>query len=93
MQVWMLWYGGVNYGHPQIPEDIEEFNSLRDAKNSFDARADSWNTYYPCVERTTADEGGQSAYIYFYDPSKVMDPYPDRIIEYDPRGGLKVNRA
>jgi hypothetical protein len=93
MQVWMLWHGGSSYASPRMPEDLERFDSIAEAKRSFDARADSSATFYPCVEREPSEDGGQSAWLYFYDPSGVRDPYPDRILEYGPRGGLMVSFA
>lgn len=97
MECWMLWHGGASYAHGDIVADIEHFDSLRAAMRSFDSRADSWNTYYPCVEREPAENGGQSAWIFFADPNDPAngprDPYPDRILEYGPRGGLKVSYA
>lgn len=97
MKCWMLWHGGSSYAHGYVADDTEEFDSLKDAIRSFDARADSSNTYYPCVERTPEDEGGQSAWIFLYDPNDESngpgDPYPDRILEYGPRGGLRVSRT
>lgn len=91
MQCWMLWHGGSSYAHGYIPEDLEHFGGLTEAIRSFDARADSSNTYYPCVEREPAEDGGQSAWIFFAEPGG--DPYPDRILEYGPRGGLRVTHA
>lgn len=89
----MLWHGGSSYAHSEL-DDVEEFASLRALLDSFDRRADSWNTYYPCVEREPAEDGGQSAWIFFYDPREASgDPYPDRIAEYGPRGGLRVTDA
>jgi hypothetical protein len=89
----MLWHGGASYACGYIPEDLEHFDSLRAAKDSFDRRADSWATYYPCVEREPSEEGGQSAWIFFYEPTENCDAYPDRILEYGPRGGLLVSYA
>jgi hypothetical protein len=97
MKVWMLWHGGASYAAGDIMEDIEEFDSLRAAARNFDNRADSWNTYYPCVEREPQEEGGQSAWIFFHDPRDESngpgDPYPDRILEYGPRGGVRITPA
>lgn len=97
MKVWMLWHGGASYAAGTVADDIEEFDSLKDAKHSFDRRADSWNTYYPMVEREPEEEGGQSAYVFFYDPNDESngpgDPYPDRILRYGPRGGLHCEPA
>lgn len=92
MQCWMLWHGGPGYAPGEIPGDLERFDSLWEAVDSFDVRADSWNTYYPLVSRKPAEDGGQSAWIFFYEPGDA-DPYPDRIIEYGPRGGLHVTRT
>jgi len=93
MKVWMLWHGGAGYARGYIDDDTEAFDSLKAAKHSFDSRADNWNTYYPCVDRIPAEDGGPSAWIFFADPSEYMgsDAYPDRILEYGPRGGLHVN--
>jgi hypothetical protein len=94
MKVFMLWYGGNgNYAAPEL-SDVEEFDSIKDAVRSFDSRADSWNTYYPLVERDTFDNGGQFAHLFFSDPREPGNPdtYPDRVIEYGPRGGIHVNR-
>lgn len=96
MKVWMLWHGGASYAVGDIMHDIEEFDSLREAIRSFDGRADSSNTFYPCVEREPQDEGGQSAWIFLYDPRSEDvrgDPYPDRILEYGPRGGVRLTPA
>lgn len=95
MKVWMLWHGGSGYAHGYVDDDTEYFASLYEAKHLFDSRANSWNTYYPCVDRIPAEDGGPSAYIYFSDPRDDIegDPYPDRILEYGPRGGLHVNRT
>jgi hypothetical protein len=97
MKVWMLWHGGTNYAAGYIEDDIEAFDSIKECERSFDRRADSWNTYYPCVERDPAENGGQSAWLFFYDPNDeangVRDPYPDQILEYGPRGGLRRTPA
>jgi hypothetical protein len=92
----MWWHGGASYASGTIAEDTEAFESLDAAKRSFDARADSWNTYYPCVERVPVDDGGPSAWIFFADPNEDRgqgEPYPDRILEYGPRGGLRLSYA
>lgn len=97
MECWMLWHGGASYAHGSVEEDIEHFDSIKAALEDFDSRADSSRTYYPCVERDTPDNGGQSAWLFFSNPNDEGngpgDPYPDRIIEYGPRGGLHVNYA
>lgn len=89
----MMWFGGASYAHGYIDDDLEgPFNTLKEAIVEFDSRADSWRTYYPSVERDTPENGGQSADIFFYDPrvEGSGEPYPDRRLEYGPRGGLHV---
>lgn len=89
----MLWHSGASYAIGTVDEDVEEFDTLRALKHEFDSRADSWNTYYPCVERLPQDDGGQSAWVFFRDPRGERDPYPDRILTYGPRGGLRLEYA
>jgi hypothetical protein len=92
MKVFMMWNGGYDYSAPSL-DDVEEFDTIKDAIRSFDSRADSWNTYYPLVNREESNNGGQSAWLFFTDPrdpsSGNTDTYPDQILEYGPRGGLK----
>jgi hypothetical protein len=95
MEVWMLWHGGSGYSASDVTTDTEHFASLPAAKRDFDSRPS--DPYYPCLEREDTDAGGPSAWIFFYDPNDEScgpgDPYPDRILEYGPRGGLKVSYA
>ena len=96
MKVYMLWHGGSNYAMPDHfrREDIDECDSLAAARDLFEARTDNWTSpATPCVERVPPDDGGPSAWICFADPFEVGDLYPDRIMEYGPRGGLKVTPA
>lgn len=90
MKVWMLWHGGSSYAHGSIEDDVEEFASLKAAKDAFAARAD-FDPYYPCV----SDDA--SAWIFFHDPNDEGngpgDPYPDRVLEFGPRGGVRVEHA
>lgn len=94
MKCWILWHGGSSYAHGYVETDAEVFESISELKRAFDARADSWNTYYPGVDRVPAEDGGPSAYVFFYDPNDPSngpgDPYPDRVIEFGPRGGVRV---
>lgn len=91
MRVYMLWHGGESYA-PSALDDVEVFDTIKDAIADFDARADGWNKYYPCVTRDPED-GGQSAWIYFGAPPDPDDPYPDEVWEYGPRGGLRRTPA
>lgn len=83
MKVFSLWYGGNNYSCPSM-EDIEEFRSIQSAKDSFWSRSD-YDPYYPCVDRPEMQ-------LYFTDPRKAEDPYPDMLITMGPRGGVRIER-
>jgi len=90
----MLWHGGASYAPGELPADLEDFGTLRELKRAFDSRADSSNTYYPCVEREPQDDGGQFAWVYLCPSSEVgPDFYPDRVLTYGPRGGLRLEYA
>lgn len=99
MKCYMLWHGGDSYGVGSIEEDIEEFDSLRAAKSAFASYADH-DPYRPCVSNEEPDNGGPSAWIFFYNPNDPDeagygggDPYPDRIMLFGPRGGVRLDYA
>jgi hypothetical protein len=89
-RVWMLWHGGASYAAPDVSkrEDCEAFDSLREALADFCARPGS--RYYSAVERRPAGDGGPSAHIFFADPFGRRDPYPDRVLFFGPKGGLRM---
>ena len=89
----MLWHGGSSYEVGYIDEDTEEFPSLAAAKDAFAGRADTLETYYPCVSEDTPEDGGPSAQVFFADPREFADPYPDRVLSFGPRGGVRVEHA
>jgi hypothetical protein len=86
----MLWYGGASYG-ACIEDDLETFGSLAELRHAFARRLG--DAYYPCVSDDTPDNGGPEGYVYLYDPRGVDDPYPDRLISFGPRGGVRVERC
>ena len=87
MKVYMHWYGGSSYSFGSPKEDAEEFDSIKAAKRTFEARAD-FDPYCPCVDENT------EAHLYFVDPSTVSgDPYPDAILTLGPRGGVRMERC
>lgn len=107
MQVYALWHGGAGYS-PSDMDDLESFASIEAAKDALHSRMRNgyWqrqdfpfvnrepaSVFTPCVEGDPAEDGGSSMWIYFYNPTEVGDPYPDRIIEFGPRGGVKVVAA
>lgn len=92
MKVSMLWHGGSSYGVGTIPEDLEEFDSLKQAIRVFDARYNEFDPYYPCVDNSS------SAWVFFGTIEEVSansngDYYPDRVLSFGPRGGVKVEHA
>ena len=89
MKVWGAWYGGSNYGNPDFTnrEDVEEFESIAKAMYEFEDRYDNRSGQYPCVARSS------TMGLYFEDPFMNHDPYPDRIISFGRRGGIKVERC
>lgn len=83
MKVWILWHGGPSYVVGTVDEDVETFDSLRDAKRAFSYRAERRDPYYPCVEDS-------SALVWRTDPRGKRDPYPDLELVMGPRGGVQV---
>ena len=83
MKCYGLFHYGSSYAAPYVENDTEEFDSIKEALDSFAHRID-YDPYYPCA-------GGEeaSAWIFFYDPRQEADPYPDRVYEVGPRGGVR----
>jgi hypothetical protein len=95
MRVWMLWHGGASYAVGDVETDLEEFGSLRAAADAFAGRASPAETYYPCVSEEEPGDGGPEAWVYLTDPRPpagglVGDAYPDRIVAFGPRGGVRI---
>lgn len=91
MTVYMIWNGGSGYGCGEL-DDLEEFETLAAARQAFTERATTFDAYYPCVEHDTPDNGGPTAWLYMDKPTDP-DAYPDRVLEFGPRGGLVERRA
>jgi hypothetical protein len=75
-----------NYGESDINRDTEEHDSIKAARDSF------WRT---CDGERLGDEHNHEGYLFLYDPREegVTDPYPDRILKYGPRGGVRMEPA
>jgi len=87
MQVWMQVQRDPNYyGQLGQREGVEQYDSLKEAKDAF------WRE---CDSERLADAMNHEALVFFYDPREkdVTDPYPDRILRFGPRGGVKVEYA
>lgn len=94
MKVTMFWYGGSSYGMFDVhdPKDALVFNSIREAKDWFAGRPGS--PYTPCVSEATQDNEGPVAWLFFGDTHPVIgEEYPDCIITFGPRGGVRVEKA
>lgn len=92
MRCFMLWHGGASYAVPET-DDAEQFDSLAELCRAFERRSWSSETYYPCVSNEPPEEGGPQGHVYLRDPRTVADPYPDRIVRFGPRGGLRLELA
>lgn len=81
-----LWWGGNSYSAPDghNPRDLEHFDSINDAKRTFEARAN--HPGFPCVDEDLAE-----MHVYF--GGEYHENGPDRIICFGKRGGTLVNRA
>jgi hypothetical protein len=97
MQYWEMWHGGASYAAPYA-EDAIPVDSVREAILRFESR------YYgsdpvsglktPCVDNVPPDEGGPETWLIVRRPGEDKliggDIYPDRIIYFGPRGGIRV---
>ena len=93
MRVTMFWHGGSSYGAPDMhsARDAEVFDSIKDAKRSFAARADH-DPYYPCVDDCAPEDGGPEAWLFFgKDHPIIGQEYPDAVLSFGPRGGVIVS--
>lgn len=85
--VFALWHGGANYAVGTIDTDVEEFGSIERVKETLQVRLDNFTGHYPGVDLDSA------FHVWFADPRDEMDPYPDRIVRFGPRGGIHVDHA
>jgi hypothetical protein len=92
-KVWMLWHGGASYSAPDTfnRRDCEAFASLRGAREDFARRPG--DSYYPGCEAVPVEAGGPSAWIFFSDPFNSGDAYPDRVLSFGPRGGVRMENG
>lgn len=99
--IYALWHGGINYAAPYVSDDTEAFDTISQAVNEFRRRAFSGYGTFDYISKppesidTPCARDGASMSLYFYDPTAddVRDPYPDRLIEIGPRGGIQVSKA
>ena len=90
----MFWHGGLSYAAPDTSDkrDAEQFDSLASAKRAFAARTN--DSYYPCVDGDTPDDGGPTAWVFIGRVKDVLGAdYPDYVLSFGPRGGVICERA
>ena len=94
MKVYGIFYGGCNYSQTITNRSVEEFSSIKQARDIFESRAD-FDPYYPCVDEESAE-----MQLFFSDPrndeddDSLIDPgYPDRVLSMGPRGGVHISRC
>lgn len=92
MKVYGLWHGGSNYSQGGR-EDIETFDSLREARDAFERRASGTDSYYPGVSDETPEGGGSEMWLWPEMPDNDGDLYPWRTMTFGPRGGIIVSPA
>lgn len=100
--IYATWYGGASYAQSEVPADVESFRSLSHAQDALLERRKygyGLRQHFEFVNRPAesdlcpcVDESSE-LWVYFADPSESHDPYPDRIIKFGPRGGIRVERA
>lgn len=88
MKVFGLFYGGSNYGLPDLTsrDDVEEFFSIQHAMDSLRDRLH--DPFYPCVEAVPPDLGGMYMQLFRDDPYENHDLMPDYQIEFGELGGV-----
>lgn len=81
-----LFYGGSSYRAPDghNPRDVERFQSLKSAADTFWSRTD-FDPDYPCVD--------DAAEMHIYFSPEYHENGPDRIITLGKRGGVRIDRA
>jgi len=86
MKVFGLFYGGSGYGLPDVysRDDVEEFFSIDEAKNSLIDRR--FDPFYPCVEAVPPEDGGMYMHLFREDPYENPDPIPDYLLEFNKWG-------
>lgn len=107
--VYGVWRGGLNYGASDVETDLETFASLADAIAAMRSRERSGHhfrqsfafvnrppedVYCPCVGRDSSLWIWRGAHDSDnVDHSTRVPDYPDCIISFGPRGGIRVENA
>ncbi len=104
---WMIFHPGTGYSTSWCCSDVEDYPSFALALRAFDRLPDPYYPCaYPDAyqDRETGEHEGAEGWLFFYDPREgqtfgdpddpdVIDVYPDRIIRYGPRCGVRWEHA
>jgi len=99
MKVFALWHGGSSYSQGSLEKYLETFDSLKAVKEELRDRYDgkayqtwaSGQTPNWCYTPTVSDNS--SFWVWIEDPRDMDDPYPDRIVSFGPKMGVRIERA
>jgi hypothetical protein len=94
MKCTMFWHGGSSYAcfDTNDPRHAEVFDTITDAKYDFESRVG--DSYYPCVSKSTPDEGGPEAWLFLGNEHPVLGgDYPDLIMRFDRFGIVQIERC
>lgn len=94
MKTYGVYHGGRNYSTYWTNQDVEEFDSLQSARDTFESRND-FDPHFPCTDESAEMQ------LFLIDPrsenSKPTDAfcdiYPDRLLTIGPRGGTVMMPA
>ncbi len=102
MKVYGLWYGGPNYTGSSY-KHLEVFDSIEDLKTEFYDRFYLSTGYFqydavnednpsgctgtPCVSKE------QEIWVWFEKPEDNGDLYPDKILSFGPKMGIRLETA
>lgn len=101
MQTYLIFHAGSGSSTSWRCSDVEVYGTFGEALRAFDRLPDS---FYPCCYPDAPEGEGAEGWVFFYDPREgqdwgdpedpdVIDVYPDRIISYGPREGVRWTRA
>lgn len=104
--VYAMWNGGNGYGPSDLVTDLEGFGSLADVRAALRSRRDrgyGWRQEFVFVNRdaeyvyTPCVEDDSSIWVWLVadevDGVVCVPEYPDRVVSFGPRGGVRVERA
>ena len=86
MKVFGLWHGGPSY-RPGEYRDIEEFDTVAQARRAFESRSQNRDGSTPCVEDSE---------MWLWRKHKPYDNgvlYADTVLKFGPRGAVREERA